>query len=95
MIHPRAVTEFIYRYNVSGDGDRAHVLLSFKLDSHNRAAEVQQVLAALGAENMKGFDISDDELAKSHARYMVGGCHNVPNERIFRFGTSHLGCICR
>lgn len=38
---------------------------------------------------MKGFDISDDELAKSHARYMVGGCHAVPNERIFRFGMSH------
>lgn len=35
---------------------------------------------------MKGFDISDDELAKSHARYMVGGRTQVPNERMFRFG---------
>jgi hypothetical protein len=39
---------------------------------------------------MKGFDISDDELAKSHARYMIGGRHSVPNERIFRFGAIHL-----
>ncbi|KXN92453.1 Threonine dehydratase, mitochondrial [Leucoagaricus sp. SymC.cos] len=85
VIHPRAVTEFIYRYNLSGDGDRAHVFLSFKLDSPNRTAEVHQVLSALAAEDMKGFDISDDELAKSHARYMIGGCHAVPNERIFRF----------
>ncbi|KAF9450437.1 threonine ammonia-lyase [Macrolepiota fuliginosa MF-IS2] len=85
VIHPRAVTEFIYRYNLSGDGDRAHVLLSFKLDSPHRTTEVHQVLAALEAEDMKGFDISDDELAKSHARYMIGGPHAVPNERIFRF----------
>lgn len=93
LIHPRAVTEFIYRYNLSGDGDRAHVLLSFKLESSNRTAEVQQILAALEAQDMKGFDISDDELAKSHARYMIGGRQCVPNERVFRFGMLHLSAI--
>ena len=35
---------------------------------------------------MDGYDISDDELAKSHARHMIGGASDVPNERIFRFG---------
>ena len=35
---------------------------------------------------MQGFDISDDELAKSHVRYLVGGRLKVPDERIFRFG---------
>lgn len=35
---------------------------------------------------MRGQDISDDELAKSHARYLVGGRYDVPDERIFRFG---------
>jgi threonine dehydratase len=84
VIHPRAVTEFIYRYNVSGD--RAHVLLSFKVDSLSRSAEVKEVLAALEASDMKGYDISDDEMAKSHARYMIGGCQQVPHERVFRFG---------
>ncbi|TFK44737.1 threonine ammonia-lyase [Crucibulum laeve] len=83
VIHPRAVTEFIYRYNVCGD--RAHVLLSFKLESGSRATEVAGVLAALEREDMKGVDISDDELAKSHARYMIGGCQKVSNERVFRF----------
>ncbi|RDB25340.1 Threonine dehydratase, mitochondrial [Hypsizygus marmoreus] len=83
VIHPRAVTEFIYRYNVSGD--RAHVMLSFKIDSMSRTTEVNEVLAALEASDMKGFDISDDEMAKSHARYMIGGCQSVPNERVFRF----------
>ena len=55
VIHPRAVTEFIYRYNVSGD--RAHVLLSFKLQSNLRETEVQQVLADLANIDMQGFDI--------------------------------------
>ena len=86
VIHPRAVTEFIYRYNISGD--RAHVLLSFKVDSLSRPTEVKEVLAALEVSDMKGYDISDDELAKSHARYMIGGCHMVPDERVFRFGRS-------
>ncbi|KAI0084883.1 tryptophan synthase beta subunit-like PLP-dependent enzyme [Irpex rosettiformis] len=82
VIHPRAITEFIYRYN---DPNTAQVFLSFKLDSTNRAQEVGDVLAQLSKLRMKGHDISDDELAKSHARYMIGGRINVPSERIFRF----------
>lgn len=78
------MTEFIYRYNISGD--RAHVLLSFKLQSGSRENEVQEILTALEKEDMKGFDISDDEMAKSHVRYMIGGTQKVENERIFRFG---------
>ena len=35
---------------------------------------------------MKACDISDNELAKSHGRYMIGGAQLVPNERVFRFG---------
>jgi len=83
VIHPRAVTEFIYRYTSS---DRAHVLLSFKLSSTNREQEVSDVLSALEKQEMQGYDISDDEMAKSHVRYMIGGCLKVPNEKIFRFG---------
>ncbi|KAF8893787.1 tryptophan synthase beta subunit-like PLP-dependent enzyme [Infundibulicybe gibba] len=83
IIHPRAVTEFIYRYNVSGD--RAHVLLSFKLETDSRETEVTAVLRALEESEMKGYDISDNEMAKSHARYMIGGCQSVTNERVFRF----------
>ncbi|KIM40097.1 hypothetical protein M413DRAFT_19326 [Hebeloma cylindrosporum] len=83
IIHPRAVTEFIYRYNVSGE--RAHILLSFKLQTTSRETEVREVLSALANADMSGLDISDDEMAKSHVRYMIGGCQTVANERIFRF----------
>jgi threonine dehydratase len=83
VIHPRATTEFIYRYN---DPACAQIFISFKLETIQRAKEVSDVLAQLEEEGMKGFDISDDELAKSHARYMIGGRMDVPNERMFRFG---------
>ncbi|KZT28978.1 threonine dehydratase I [Neolentinus lepideus HHB14362 ss-1] len=82
LIYPRAITEFIYRYN---SPDVAHVFLSFKLETKSRSREVADVLSALEREGMKGYDISDDEMAKSHARYMIGGAKVVPNERMFRF----------
>lgn len=77
------MTEFIYRYNAP---DRAHVFLSFQLETTSRAKEVAGVLGELERCGMNGYDISDDEMAKSHARYMIGGASDVPNERIFRFG---------
>ncbi|KAF8494639.1 tryptophan synthase beta subunit-like PLP-dependent enzyme [Russula emetica] len=82
VIHPRQVTEFIYRYNVPG---RAQVFLSFQLETSSRAKEVASVLDELERGGMKGHDISDDEMAKSHARYLIGGASDVPNERLFRF----------
>ncbi|CAL1707268.1 unnamed protein product [Somion occarium] len=82
VIHPRATTEFIYRYD---DSEVAQIFISFKLETTSRAKEVSEVLSALQSLGMKGFDISDDEMAKSHARYMIGGRRNVPHERVFRF----------
>ncbi|KAG7098595.1 hypothetical protein E1B28_000520 [Marasmius oreades] len=85
VIHPRPVTEFIYRYNVHSSPARAHLLFSFKLETTDRNTEIKTLLKALEDNDMKGFDISDNEMAKSHARYMVGGSQFVPNERVFRF----------
>lgn len=78
------MTEFIYRYN---SADVAHVFLSFILATNSREKEVEGVLSELEASGMKGSDISDNEMAKSHARYMIGGSKDVPHERVFRFGT--------
>jgi threonine dehydratase len=77
------VTEFIYRFS---QPENAHVFISFILETASRAIEVSEVLAELEKEGMKGRDISDDELAKSHGRYLVGGCQDVTHERVFRFG---------
>lgn len=90
IIHPRATTEFIYRYN---NADRAHVFLSFKLATASRAKEVSEMIVALQELDMKAFDISDDEMAKSHARYMIGGCSDAPNERLYRFGAFRFNMV--
>jgi len=82
VIHPRAITEFIYRYN---SPSLAHIFVSFKLESLDRTKEVEGVLSTLEEKGMKGYDISDDEMSKSHARYMIGGCQDVKHERVFRF----------
>jgi threonine dehydratase len=81
-IYPRATTEFVYRYNAP---DTAQVYLSFKLATKSRETEVSELLATLEKQGMKGYDISDDEFAKSHGRYMIGGAKRVENERLFRF----------
>lgn len=36
-------------------------------------------------EGMKPLDLSENEMAKSHARYLVGGRSSVKDERVFRF----------
>ncbi|KAK0561540.1 threonine deaminase [Tilletia horrida] len=47
--------------------------------------ELQQLLLKLEAAGMPSIDISGNELAKAHARYIIGGRINVKYERIFRF----------
>ena len=66
--------------------------MAFKLQTPDRAREVQMVLDELNKDGMTGIDVSDDEMAKSHGRYMIGGPQNVANERLFRFGQSPDGC---
>jgi threonine dehydratase len=83
VIHPRATTELIYRCNTT---EIAYVLLSCKLDTSSRQAEVAQIIKAFQAQGMTAHDIGDDEFMKSHARYMIGGPQIVPHERVFRFG---------
>ncbi|KAK9315722.1 tryptophan synthase beta subunit-like PLP-dependent enzyme [Lipomyces starkeyi] len=80
VIFPRSITEFSYRFS---GGDDAYVYISFTID--DRVSEVPAILEELASRGMKGVDLSDNELAKSHARYLVGGRARVENERIFRF----------
>ncbi|KIY73089.1 threonine ammonia-lyase [Cylindrobasidium torrendii FP15055 ss-10] len=84
-IHPRAVTEFIYRFNQHSPSDRAHIIFACKLETTDRKTELEKLFADFEKEDMKAFDLSDNELAKSHGRYMIGGSQNVANERVLRF----------
>ncbi|KAF9170902.1 hypothetical protein BGX21_002561 [Mortierella sp. AD011] len=82
-IHPLMVTEFSYRYD--SDGKQAHIFMSF-LCNQDRRNELPPIMKSIAAEDgMQVWDISDDEMAKSHARYMIGGRSKVEHERMFRF----------
>lgn len=80
---PRAVTEFSYRY---GNPDEATIFMSVTVQ--DREAEIAEILKDWEAHGFQGRDISDNELAKTHARYLVGGRlpEGVePRERLYRF----------
>lgn len=50
-----------------------------------RQVEVSSIINALSSSGMRGTDISTNEMAKSHGRYLIGGRQRVPHERLFRF----------
>ncbi|KAK7743444.1 threonine deaminase [Cytospora paraplurivora] len=88
-ILPHAVTEFSYRYTTSTG---ANVLLGLNLTApaSQRAQQLQGLLhriSSIGTEEnqFSVTDLSGDELAKSHIRYLVGGISNVPDERLYMF----------
>jgi len=64
----RAITEFNYRYAGSSD---AHVFVGLKLGDATR--EKAELVAQLERLSYGVIDISADETAKLHVRYMVGG----------------------
>lgn len=77
----RSVTEFNYRY-VSEDA--AHVFVGFSL-SQGRA-ERDAVVRQLREAGYEVIDMTDNELAKLHARYMIGGrTRGIRNELLYRF----------
>ncbi|CAP65299.1 uncharacterized protein PODANS_5_5320 [Podospora anserina S mat+] len=84
-VMPHSVTEFSYRY---ASPTEANVLLGISLTAvgSERAQQLQSVISRIKESGtMDITDLSNDELAKSHIRYMVGGRSSVPNERLYTF----------
>ena len=80
-IGTRSVTEFNYRYQ---DARRAEIFVAVALAGG--AAEKERVREAIAAAGFRAVDMSDNEMAKLHVRYMVGGpAHGLEHERLFRF----------
>ncbi|ORZ37517.1 tryptophan synthase beta subunit-like PLP-dependent enzyme [Catenaria anguillulae PL171] len=81
-IMPRPIRELSYRYHRL---DCAHVFASIRVPyGVPRDEEVANLLGKLAELGMSGVDISKNEFAKSHARYLVGGRTNVKHERLVR-----------
>lgn len=80
LLDGRAITEFNYRLN---DGDLAHVFVGVGI---GRQEESRALLGRLADAGLPALDLTDNEMAKTHTRYMVGGrAPNAANERIYSF----------
>ncbi|HEX4896191.1 MAG TPA: threonine ammonia-lyase, biosynthetic [Solimonas sp.] len=77
----RVVTEFNYRYAANG---AAHIFVGIKLSEGQ--AERDALIAGLREHGYDVTDMSGNEMAKVHVRFMVGGrCPGLADERLFRF----------
>ncbi len=88
----RTITEFNYRY---ANDKQAEIYVGIGL--RNGQVELDELKTQLTKNEYSFIDLSDNELAKLHIRYMVGGkpCDPI-NERIFRFEfPEHPGALER
>lgn len=77
----RSITEFNYRYSDTAD---AQVFTGIKLDDGDE--EKQTIIDELEKQEYTVLDLTDNELAKIHLRFMVGGHgQNINDEMIYRF----------
>jgi threonine dehydratase len=77
----RNVTEFNYRYESTR---AAQIFVGMGL-SRGRT-ELQEICLALRGAGYVVNDMTDNEMAKLHVRYMVGGhARGIENERLYRF----------
>ncbi|MDH3325857.1 MAG: threonine ammonia-lyase, biosynthetic [Gammaproteobacteria bacterium] len=80
-IGQRSITEFNYRYSDASD---AHVFAGIKL-ADSKAGKAK-LIARLDQDGYKVLDLSDNDMAKTHIRYMVGGhASGAENELLYRF----------
>jgi threonine dehydratase len=81
LLGKRSVTEFNYRY---ADARAAQVFVGVALAQGNaeRAALIQEI----GDAGFTARDMTDNEMAKLHVRYMVGGhARELTDEHLYRF----------
>lgn len=76
------ITEFNYRYQ---DDQQAQIFVGVQLD--NGHAQVADIIAELRRNGYDCENLTENELAKTHLRYMIGGAaQGAGNERLFSFG---------
>jgi threonine dehydratase len=80
-IGDRSVTEFNYRYR---DSEDAHVFVGVQIGE--RAGERELLIRSLESQGYAVTDLTNNELAKIHVRYLVGGRAPVQDgERVYAF----------
>ena len=82
VVNPMAVTEFCYRYATPS---AANVLMGISVSAVTRSRDLGDLILRLEQEGMTAKDLSGNEIAKSHIRYLVGGRSSAAHERLFAF----------
>jgi len=84
-VQPRLVTEFVYRHS-PGHNDALVYMAIERAEYEQRDYDVQGVIDALSPLGVLAKDVTGDEMAKTHARYLGGGRPGeLPGERLIRF----------
>jgi len=76
----RSITEFNYRF---ADSDNAHIFVGVEMDDAKKNKSA--FLDTLRQKGYQPVDMFDNEMAKMHVRYMVGGHGSAENEILYRF----------
>jgi len=79
MLESHSITEFNYRY---GSDTQARIFVGVSLSEG--LSEKKQLLETL-SDSFDVLDMSDNSIAKTHIRYMVGGRSNCDHEVLYRF----------
>jgi len=79
MLDNHAITEFNYRY---APNKQAHIFVGVAL---NNGLSEKEVLISKLSQSFEVLDMSDNSIAKTHIRYMVGGRADTNNEVLYRF----------
>ena len=81
LLGRRSVTEFNYRY---GDARAAQIFVSLALSQEQ--SERESLIRGIARGGFEVRDMTDNEMAKLHVRYMVGGqARGLADERLYRF----------
>jgi threonine dehydratase len=80
LLGNRAITEFNYRY---ANPRQAHIFVGVTV---RHRGEIAKFIELLERHQLPAVDLTDNEMAKTHVRYMVGGhAPQAENEVIYRF----------
>lgn len=82
VISQRAVTEFNYRYAGNNAKD-AHIFIGIAIA--NGREEINAIIQRLEQAGYPVADFSDNDTAKLHMRYLIGGRNQDKPELLFRF----------
>lgn len=80
LVGRHSVTEFNYRI---ADSDKAHIYVGIQVSGREEAGRIANRLRTAGFETL---DLTDDDLAKSHLRHLVGGRSLLARDEVlYRF----------